>query len=136
MALAPDSIFVRSASRHAITEAGVGNLIDQFGRLIAAVERGELREETVRFLGRVKRPEFDDPVEAVDQAVPPGHDPNLPRGGRRFWAFDATSHLPVLIVTLDHTEHQVEYYCYDRIQFPVKLDDADFDPDKLWPVNK
>jgi hypothetical protein len=30
----------------------------------------------------------------------------------------------------------VEYYCYDRIQPGLHLDDNDFDPDKLWPGKK
>ena len=25
---------------------------------------------------------------------------------------------------------------FDRFQFPVALDDADFDPEKLWPAKK
>jgi hypothetical protein len=58
----------------------------------------------------------------------------MPKGGRRFWYFDPATGLPVLIVTDDPTGHPVEYYCYDRLQFPVKLDDADFDPERLWKM--
>ena len=36
-------------------------------------------------------------------------------------------------VVTDADGHEVEYYCYDRIQFGVPLDDADFNPDVLWP---
>ena len=50
----------------------------------------------------------------------------------RVWAIDPESQLPALIVTADETGKEVEYYCYDRLQFPVALDDADFDPDRLW----
>ena len=68
--------------------------------------------------------------------IPPGVEPQLPRGGRRWLFFDPASHLPVLMITHDNMDHEVEYYCYDRIQYPVKLDDLDFDPDKLWPTKK
>ena len=40
--------------------------------------------------------------------------------------------VPVLIVTFDHTRHQVEYYHFDRLQAEIALDDADFDPMRLW----
>ena len=68
--------------------------------------------------------------------IPPGVEPQLPRGGRRWLFFDPASHLPVLMITHDDKDHEVEYYCYDRLQYPVKLDDLDFDPDKLWPMKK
>jgi hypothetical protein len=47
--------------------------------------------------------------------------------------FDQATRMPVLILTQDETGHEVEYYCYDRIECPVKLDDDDFNPEKLWP---
>ena len=50
--------------------------------------------------------------------------------------FDPNHRLPVLVLTYDEQAHEVEYYCYDRIQFPVKLDDEDFNPEKLWPSPK
>jgi hypothetical protein len=37
-----------------------------------------------------------------------------------------------LLVTRDDRGQEVEYYHYDRLQFPVRLDDADFNPDRLW----
>jgi hypothetical protein len=40
--------------------------------------------------------------------------------------------MPVLIVTFDETRHQVEYYHFDFLQRDIGLDDADFDPAKLW----
>ena len=64
--------------------------------------------------------------------VPPQSDPLLAGSGRRWWHFDATHGLPVLIITHDETGREVEYYCNDRIQAPVRFDDDDFNPDKLW----
>lgn len=128
MALAPDNVFVRAASRHAITDTGLGHLIERFGALV-----GGPGGTTLRYAGRQKRPEFAHPVDVVEQLIPPNAEGQLPQGGRRLWAFDPIGHLPCLVVTSDHTGHEVEYYCYDWVQFPVHLDDDDFNPDKLWP---
>ena len=65
-----------------------------------------------------------DRVEGVEQRVPPNSDPLLPSGGRRWWFFDTVG-LPALIITQDETGREVEYYCHDRIQAPVRLDDDD-----------
>ena len=66
-------------------------------------------------------------------AIPPGCEHELPHGGRRWLLFDPANGLPVLTITQDDSGSEVEYYCFDRLQFPVKLDDDDFNPDKLWP---
>ena len=58
MALAVDSILVRSASRHSITEAGIGSCIDHFGALLDAQDRGDNRRGVLTDLGLQKRPEF------------------------------------------------------------------------------
>jgi hypothetical protein len=68
----------------------------------------------------------------VKQIVAPKADPNMLAGGIRHWYFDATSHLPVLIVAYDEKRQEVEYYVHDRFEFPVRLDNDDFDPDKLF----
>jgi hypothetical protein len=132
IALAPDNVLVRGSSRHSITEAGMGNLIDRFGDLINAQEHGDRRFGTATFIGQRTRPEFATPQEEVEQTIPAGSDPALEHGGRRFWFFDSVSGLPQLLITLDGRGHEVEYYCYDRVQYPVKLDNDDFNPDKLW----
>jgi hypothetical protein len=136
MALPPDNIFVRSASRHAITEAGIGVMIEKFGQALDSQERGEKKLGLITYLGTTKRPEYDAPLESVEHIVPSGLEPQLPHGGRRWVFFDPASHLPVLMITHDDRGHEVEYYCYDRLQYPVKLDDLDFDPDRLWPAKK
>ncbi len=130
MALAPDNIFVRSASRHAITEAGIGYLIDRFGTLVQSPPGA------VTYLGRQSRSDVDVPLEAVEQILRPGQESQLPHGGRRLWMFNAEDGLPMLLITTDHTGHQVEYYCYDRLQCPLHLDDSDFNPDQLWPPRR
>jgi hypothetical protein len=131
MELSPDSFLVRRSSRHPITDAGICAINDKYGAALAAADKGQ---RTVRYLGFVKRPDFDESVtlEGAEDDVPPGHDPNLPRGGRRQLFFDKTSHLPVLVITKDARGQEVEYYRFDRFQKQVRLDDDDFNPDKLW----
>jgi Protein of unknown function (DUF1571) len=128
----PNSPLVRSSSRHPITQAGVGNLIERFSLVVAALERGDTSRGTLQYHGRIQRPEFSQLCEAVEQTVPPGRDPAMPRGGKRWWFFDPVTRFPTLVVTLDHTGHQVEYYCYDLFKLGVRLDDADFNPERLW----
>ena len=130
--VSPDSSLVKSKSRYPITEAGLGSLIDRYGRLIAAVEKGDVSEGSAEYVGRRKRPEFDEPVDVALQVLAAKNDPSLPRGGQRFWHFDAKDGLPVLVLTLDETGREVEYYCHDRIVGPARLDDDHFNPEKLW----
>jgi hypothetical protein len=132
ISLAPDSALVRARSRHSITDAGIGEMIDKFGQVLDALEQGDKRYGTMKYLGQLRRPEFEKPHLAVEQVIPPGAESALPQGGSRLWLFDPDNNLPVLLVTMDHTNHEVEYYCYDRLQYPVKLDEDDFIPDRLW----
>jgi hypothetical protein len=131
-AVAPDSLLARGRSRHPITDAGLGRTLDWFGPLVDAAERGDATPGGLTYLGPQTRPEFPAPVEAVEQTIPPGREPALPRGGRRLWGFAPDSHLPVLISTRDDTGHEVEYYCYEQLQYPAHFGDDDFNPDRLW----
>ena len=132
ISLAPTSSLVTSRSRHSISDAGIGQMIELFGKVVDAQETGTNRYGTMKYLGQLRRPEFEQAHIAVEQAIPPGAEQALPQGGSRLWLFDPESGLPVLLVTTDHTNHEVEYYCYDRLQYPVKLDDDDFNPDRVW----
>ena len=130
--LAPDSMLIRAKSRHSIQEAGIGTLIDQFNHLVAANARGDTRLGTLHYLGPIKRAELDQPCEAVEQVIPPGSEPGLAKGGQRLWVFDSASGLPVLVTARDETNKEVEFYCYDRIEYPVHLTDDDFNPEVIW----
>jgi hypothetical protein len=130
--VAPESMLVRSKTRYAITDAGLESIIRRYGKIVEQVEKGDGRHGSLRYLGKLKRPEFENWVEGVLQTVPPQFDPLLAKGGQRWWFFDTTNHLPVLLIAQDETGREVEYYCHDHIQFPVRLDDDDFNPDKLW----
>jgi Protein of unknown function (DUF1571) len=128
--ISPDSPTARAKSRYPITETGFGPLIARFGQLATAMENGNTRGGTVKYLGRVTRPEFAMPVEAVHQVLPEGSDPLLPKGGQRWWFFNTESGLPVLVIAHD-AGGEVEYYCHDHIIAPAHLDDDDFNPERL-----
>jgi hypothetical protein len=131
IALAVDSVLVKSASRHSITDAGIGPLIEHFGKTVEIAARGDPKRGSLTYLGEQTRPEFSSPREAAEEIIVAGVDPSLPRGGRRLWYFDPESHLPILVLTYDDAKREVEYYFYDRFQHPVKLDEDDFNPEKL-----
>jgi hypothetical protein len=131
-AVDPGNPFVVSSSRHSIRQAGVGVLIEGFGRQLEESEKGSPGAGSFKYLGPIQRPDLAGSGEAVEETIVAGADPQLPRGGRRLWVFDPATKFPVLIITHDDTGHEVEYYCYDRFEFPVHLDDDDFNPDKLW----
>jgi hypothetical protein len=130
LALSPDNPLVQAASRHPIMHAGICYLVGKYAQLAGA---NVARPGVLRYIGPVSRPELPESLEAVEQQIQNGEEPLLPHGGKRVWMFDGSNHLPVLILTQDAGGREVEYYCYDRIQFGVPLDDADFNPDVLWP---
>jgi len=127
-----DSAWLKANSRHPITSAGIGPLIEQFGQLIDRSEKSAAAVRLIRDLGVLKRPELEQPVHAILQSIPPRSDELLPKGGQRLWFFDTVHHLPVLIITHDHIGMEVEYYCYQEIQPASALADDDFDPQILW----
>jgi hypothetical protein len=131
LALAPDSLMVKAASKYPITEAGIGNMIVRFGRMLDAVAAGG-SGISARYLGQVQRPEYPVPLEGVECTFPADREPEIPGGGRRLVFFDPATHFPVLSLTYDTAGHEVDFYCFDRFQLDVHLDDDDFNPDKLW----
>ncbi|MCS7046190.1 MAG: DUF1571 domain-containing protein [Gemmataceae bacterium] len=128
--VSPDSMLVKAASRSSITDAGVGSLIERFGKLVADFERGDPRA-SAKYLGRMKRPEFENHVDVVVQKIPAGAEPTLPGGGQRLWCFDPGHGLPVLVVTHDHLDREVDFVCFDRFEFPGRYLDEVFHPDYL-----
>jgi hypothetical protein len=131
MSFAPDSPLVKDASRHPITEAGITNLVNRFGTMLEGYEKGDKRFTGLTYLGVQKRSESLNPMEAVEQVIPPGNDLLLPKGGHRLWLFDTMEHLPMTVITRDDSDREVEYYSFDCLQFPVKLDNDDFNPARM-----
>jgi hypothetical protein len=135
MSFALDSPLVRAKSRHLITEAGVGQSIEMFGSLVKDLNNKDDRSGSLKYLGLVKRPEFEGKVEGVLQTIPPKSENTLPRGGQRYWYFDTRLRFPVLLVTFDEKQHEVEYYCFDRWYFPGQFFEDEFNPNVLWREN-
>lgn len=131
MSLSPDSPFVRGRSRHDINEAGIGHIIEQFGGQLNSPQA-----HLLRYAGTVKQAEYPQPLDTIEQTIPPGGEPQLPRGGRRLISYDPVSHLPVQVVTRDDRNRQVEFYLYEHIQFPVALTDNDFNPERLGVASR
>ncbi|HYV38168.1 MAG TPA: DUF1571 domain-containing protein [Gemmataceae bacterium] len=117
--------------RYPVRETGIGPLIQRFGHLVSAAERGDTMVGSVKCLGLVNRPEFEMPVDAVMHVIPPGVDGRLPKGGQRLWYFDTALRFPVLVIAHDSLGQEAEYYCFDRFLFPGRLADDEFDPTKL-----
>lgn len=129
--VSPDSMMVRNRSRHSIKEAGIETLVERFGKLVDDHARTG-SQKSLRYVGLLKRPEFEQKVECVFQVIPAKSESVFPNGGQRLWFFDGELGLPVLIVSLDEQKREVEYYCFDRFQYPAHLTDGDFNPDRVW----
>jgi hypothetical protein len=99
-------------------------------------EKGDRKHGSLQLIGPIRRAEFDSPVVGLEHQIPEGAEPSLPRGGKRTYFFHPDNSLPMLIIAHNERGQEVEYYRYDRLQPSVKLDDADFDPDKLWDKGK
>lgn len=132
MTFSPDSPLIRSKSHYPVTEAGLGAAVSRFAALMDAVEHKQANAGSAKYLGPQSRPELPKPAETVEQTLPPGLESFLPKGGTRYYYFNEDLGMPAVIVTYDPNHHEVEYYCFDRLQTPAELDDADFDPAKLW----
>jgi hypothetical protein len=127
----PDTPHGLGKEHSSVHETGIGAMIDRFGRLVEAVDRGDEHIGTIRFMGTLNRPEFEATVEGVTHVIPPGIEEALPNGGQRLWCFDTTLRFPVLIVTLDNQGQEVEYYCFDRFLFTGPIADDEFNPANL-----
>jgi hypothetical protein len=117
--------------RYPVGETGVAGLVDRFCRLVDAVERGDPRVGTVKYLGKVKRAEREAPLDAVLHVVLPGYDSGLPKGGQRLWYFDSSLRFPVLVIATDHASREVEYYFLDDFLFPTRIGEEEFTPANL-----
>jgi len=134
--ISPDFPMVKAKTRYSIREAGHGTPIARVGSWIAKAESGKIPIENLTYLGEVNRKEFPYPVIGVQLKLRPGDDALMPHGGVRQWFFDPKPDspsftLPVLITANDPSGKEVEFYLFEKMNFGVKLTDADFDPAQL-----
>jgi len=135
IALHLDSPLVKSASKTPITEAGIGPLLDRFGRALDACERDDYRLGRLTLRGEQARPDYDVPLIMVEQTIPPNIEPEVPRGGRRMIGFHSQLFLPVLNEMYDEIGQEVGYYRFDRLELGVRLEETDFDPARIGPAS-
>lgn len=133
LAFAPDSAIVRSKFRYDLQDAGINGMIARFTAALEAADKNPAAAGALSYLGRKQRSEFPAEMDAIEHNLPPGFDSLLPQGGIRNVYFDVATGLPMILQTFDRNQQEVEYYCFDRLQAPAALDDADFDPAILWP---
>jgi hypothetical protein len=124
----PNGSEATSKSRYRIYEAG-------FGRTLAGLQAAAAAGR-VKSLGKVTRPEYPYPLDALEVAIRPGDDPLFPRGGTRTVFLDPNPdspsfRMPVLTMAVEPSGQEVEYYSFDRIRMPAGLTDADFDPARM-----
>lgn len=132
MSLARDSLLVKAANpHHDVTDACVSRNLQELGELYQAA-RVEGSGVSARYLGSINRPEYPYPLEGIEIKLPPNRDPDMPRGGRRDVFYDTKTHLPVLYLSFDEQDRELNYNLYDRLQVGLKLDDDDFNPERIW----
>ncbi len=132
MALARDSMLVKAANpNHDITDAGLSYNIRDISELLAAAHNPGTGV-TARAIPAVKRPEYPQPLAALEIGIPVGRDPDLPRGGKRHIMYDPATNLPVVYLLFDDVNREQNSNVFDRLQLDLKLDDDYFNPDKLW----
>ncbi|MBX7102538.1 MAG: DUF1571 domain-containing protein [Gemmataceae bacterium] len=132
MALARDSMLVKAANpNHDIADAGLTYNLRDLGQLYAAAKNPSTGVQA-KMTGPVTRPESPKPMQCVEITVPAGLDPDLPRGGRRSIFYCPDTKLPVVYLCYDELNREQNYNSYDRLQLNLRLDDDDFNPEKLW----
>jgi hypothetical protein len=136
MTMDPDDPLVTVKSRYRIYEAGMQRPIGALTKFVEQAEAGKRSADTVRYVGPVDRKEYKTKPVAVEVTLTADDDKFLPKGGKRVYHFDADPKspsfgLPVLVISLDHDNREVEYYCFTDFKLVGELTDADFDPAKV-----
>jgi hypothetical protein len=137
MAFAPDDPMVRAKARHDIRDAGFSEAIRHLGDMLTAINRNPAMRNRLRYLGGVQRNEFPSKLDGIEETIPPRTEALLAQGGKRYTFFDTAANaksfgLPVLVITYDASNKEVEYYRFDNFMYPYKVSDADFDPERIW----
>jgi hypothetical protein len=133
LTVAKDDPRATQRSRGKIDDSGLGRPIRILGGYLDDVDAGKREAGTIKALGSVTRKEFKSPVTGVEVILGSSDDTLLPKGGKRTYYFDAdekspSRHLPVLVITTDAKDEEVEYYLFSDFTLPAKLTDAEFDP--------
>jgi len=136
MTMDPDDPLVTVKSRYRIYEAGMQRPIGALTKFVEQAEAGKRPVDSIRYVGAVDRKEYKTKPNLVEVTLTAEDDKFLPKGGKRQYYFDAdpkspSAGLPVLVISLDHENKEVEYYCFTDFKLVGELTDADFDPAKV-----
>lgn len=136
MTMDPDDPLVTVKSRYRIYEAGMQRPIGALTKFVEQAEAGKRPANSIRYLGQVERKEYKTKPNVVEVTLTAEDDKFLPKGGKRLYHFDAdpkspSAGLPVLVISLDHENKEVEYYCFTDFKLVGELTDADFDHSKV-----
>lgn len=136
MTMDADDPLVMAKSRYRIYEAGMQRPIGALTKFVEQAENGKRKAETIKYVGPVERKEYKTKPTLVEVTLTADDDKFLPKGGKRQYHFDADPKspafgLPVLVISLDHENREVEYYCFTDFKMVGELTDADFDHTKV-----
>jgi hypothetical protein len=134
--LDPSDPRATARTRGKIDESGLGRPIRILKDFVVQAEKGQRPAGTIKYLEKVQRKEFKEPMLGVEVTLLPQDDDLLPKGGKRLYCFDANAkspslHLPVLIISYDPSGEELEYFCFKDFTLPGKLSDDVFDPSQL-----
>ena len=121
-ALRPNNPLAKRFSRHPITEAGIGRLLQKLSQVVRNAQRGKYG--TFRYAGLVRDSDGRELHQILQE--PTG-------GGQRMWTIDRALGLPVGVCRTDRDGQLLNSYRYTRVELDPGLMDADFDPARLWP---
>ena len=124
----PENVWPRFAERGARKFPQMGDISC---RSALTVHRGTTHRSPI---ARLPEPVHSDNVGAVRAVIAwlRRQRPNMrPKITRQFMQVVAYMLSPMRY-RIDERGQEVEYYRYDRLQAPVHLDAADFNPDKVW----
>lgn len=132
MALARDSMLVKAANpNHDVADAGLSYNLRDLGELYSQSKNPSTGVQA-KTLAPIARPESPKPMPGTEIVIPAGLDPDLPRGGKRVIYYCPESKLPVVYFCYDELGREQNFNAYDRLQLNLRLDDDDFNPDRLW----
>ena len=136
MDLDPDSSLVTGKSRHRIYEAGMERQLAALNKFVEGAEKGTRQPSTIKHYPNFERKEYSKPMDAIEVTLLPGDDPLLPKGGKRTYYFDNDAKsqavgLPVMVITMEPGDKEVEYYSFRDFRMPAKLTNEDFSPDRI-----
>jgi hypothetical protein len=126
LTLAPDSPLVLAKSRHPITEAGLGDVLEKLDRSLTPHEQGRGAGTSMTYDGLVKVPEVEGSCHQITEV----------RANGEVWvvALDGRTCLPVLVDAKSASGERLEHYVFKDLRTNLpELAQADaFDPNSRW----